>query len=84
MIIDEIEKAEKQFAKLQEQMLFEEGKIDGTFIEPIFIINPTHKGIIRDSGLNIDVIWSDLCEKDKIYAITDKKMCDHYRKGMFL
>ena len=82
-LLDEINKTAEQFAKIQDKKLFQEKKSDGTIVEPVFIINPIHKGVIRDSGLDIDVLWSDLCEKDKVFAITDKKICDNFRKGVF-
>ena len=79
---DIYDKVARRFAEIQEQKLFQEKKQDGTLVEPVFIMHPIHKGIIKDSGLKIDVLWTPLCEKDKAYAVTDKWICENMRRNL--
>ncbi len=83
---------ESSFSKIIEKMqeetekqIFEGAKDQGKIDEVILIANPKHKGILSDALYQItgrvDVVWSSVCEEDKIYMITDKETVENIRKN---
>jgi len=65
--------------ELGEKIAFQEAKDQNRIQEAILIMNPKHMKVIANSGLKIQVLWSECCEEDKAYMITDKDICDNMR-----
>ena len=75
------------FEKIQEEnekQNFQNAKDQGKIDEVILIANPKHKDILSNALYQItgriDVVWSSVCEEDKLYMITDKEVIKNIRK----
>ena len=75
----------KKMQEEKEQQNFQDVKEQGRIDEVILIANPKHKGILSDALYQItgrvDVVWSSVCEEDKLYMITDKETNENIRKN---
>ena len=82
---DEFDKMLSQMNKNIEEKIFQDVKDQGRIDEVILIANPKHEGILSDALYQItgriDVLWSSVCEEDKLYMITDKKVIKNIREN---
>lgn len=50
--------------------------------DAVLIMHPKYKAIIAESGLHkATILWSDCCEDDKVYMVTDEEMKAYMRDG---
>lgn len=68
-----------------DKWIFQDAKKQGKIDEIILIANPKHEGILSDALYQItgriDVLWSSVCEEDKLYMITDKEVIKNIREN---
>lgn len=82
---DKFDKILSQMSKNIEQKIFQDVKDQDKIDEVILIANLKHKGILADALYQItgrvDVVWSSVCEEDKLYMITDKEVIKNIREN---
>lgn len=67
-----------------DKRIYQDVKDQGRIDEAILIAHPKHKDILGDALYQItgriDVVWSSVCEEDKLYMITDKETIKNIRE----
>lgn len=69
----------KEAAKVEDLRKFQEMIDNETLVEPVLIMHPIHKDMIKSSGLRVVVVWSQYIDEDKAYMVTDPKLADMLR-----
>jgi hypothetical protein len=67
-----------------DKRIFQDAKDQFKIDEAILIAHPKYKDILSDALYQItgriDVVWSSVCEEDKLYMITDKETIKNIRE----
>lgn len=72
----------KNFIKQKELELFQKAEENKLIEDAVLIMHPKYKAIIAGSGLHkATILWSDCCEEDKVYMVTDEEMKAYMRDG---
>jgi len=69
----------KEAAKAENLRRFQEMIDNKTLVEPVLVMHPIHKDMIKSSGLRVVVVWNQNMDEDKAYMITDPKLADMLR-----
>ena len=73
----------KEQAKAQDRLLFEEMKNNKQIESPVLICNREMKYMIeRALPKMFCILATDLCEKDKVYMVTDKELANNIRQNL--
>lgn len=59
--------------------MFQYLKEKGELKEAVLLMHPMHKRMMAESGLDIHILWSDCCEKDKAYIFRDEYVYDNIK-----
>ena len=74
-----IEKIIKELNRLEELKKMQEMKETKMIEEAVLLMNPKKAKIVKDLNIKY-VIFSETCEEDKIYLVTDKDLSQTIRK----
>ena len=73
----------KEQAKEQDRLRFEEMKVNRQIDSPVLICNRETRRMIEKALPNMFcILATDLCEKDKVYMVTDKAIADNIRQSL--
>ena len=73
----------KEQAKAHDRLLFEEMKNNKQIEPPVLICNREIKYVIESALPKMFcILATDLCEKDKVYMVTDKAIADNIRRNL--
>ena len=76
-----IEKIIKELNRLEELKKMQEMKEAKMIEEAVLLMNPKKAKIVKNLGIKY-VIFSEACEENKIYHITDKKLAQAIKDAL--
>lgn len=76
---DWYDKMLKEAAKAEDLRKFQEMIDNKTLVEPVLVMHPIHKDMIKSSGLRVCVAWNRYIDEDRAYMITDPELADMLR-----
>lgn len=76
-----IEEVSNYYQKMIDSSIFQDMKEKGQIKTATLIAHPKHKKIIVECGLDIDIIFSDICPEDKIYMVNDPDMKEEIKRN---
>ena len=60
--------------RIREAEIFAEAQAKKYIEDAVLIMNPKHKNIIAESGVNAFVLWNLYCPEDKCFMVTDEDL----------
>lgn len=77
--LDWYDKMLKEAAKAENLRKFQKMIDNKTLVEPVLVMHPIHKDMIKSSGLRVVVMWNQYMDEDKAYMITDPELANMLR-----
>ena len=60
--------------RMREAEIFVEAQAKKHIEDAVLIMNPKHKNIIVESGVNAFVLWNPYCPEEKCFIVTDEDL----------